>query len=86
MVRMKLAKIFNFTILSSLEYLLTWIAPKRNDGKRDFTILPAATTITDNNYADSKLQLFLNDSRTLFERHNKGNVTEFTTDTVRIAL
>ena len=44
-VRMELKKTFNYTRLSSLDYLFTWIAPRQNNGKRDFTILPAATTV-----------------------------------------
>lgn len=86
-VRMGLKKTFNYTRLSSLDYLLTWIAPRQNNGRRDFTILPAATTIiTGSNRATERQQLFLRNSRTLFERHNIGNTTEFTTDTVKIAL
>lgn len=87
MVRMGLKKAFNYTRISSLEYMFTWIAPRQNNGHRDFTILPAATTeITGSSRATERQNLFLNNSRTLFGRHNKGNVTEFTTDTVRIAL
>lgn len=86
-VRMELKKTFNYTRLSSLDYLFTWIAPRQNNGKRDFTILPAATTvITGSSRATERQQLFLRNSRTLFERHNRGNVTEFTIDTVRVAL
>lgn len=86
-VRMELKKTFNYTRLSSLDYLFTWIAPRQNNGKRDFTILPAATTvITGSNRATERQQLFLRNSRALFERHNRGNVTEFTIDTVRVAL
>lgn len=86
-VRMELKKTFNYTRLSSMDYLFTWIAPRQNNGKRDFTILPAATTIiTGSSRATERQQLFLRNSRTLFERHNRGNVTEFTIDTVRVAL
>ena len=86
-VRMELKKTFNYTRLSSLDYLFTWIAPRQNNGKRDFTILPAATTvITGSSRATERQQLFLRNSRALFERHNRGNVTEFTIDTVRVAL
>ena len=87
MVRMGLKKAFNYTRISSLEYMFTWIAPRLDDGHRDFTILPAATTeITGNSRATERQNLFLNNSRSLFGRHNKGCVTEFTADTVRIAL
>ncbi len=86
-VRMELKKTFNYTRLSSLDYLFTWISPQQNNGKRDFTILPAATTvITGSSRATERQQLFLRNSRALFERHNRGNVTEFTIDTVRVAL
>ena len=86
-INMELKKFNNYTRVSSLKYLFTWIAPKNAKGKRDFTILPAATTIIEGNaHANSKLQLFLNDSRNLFLKYNKGNVTEFTIDTVRITL
>lgn len=85
MVSMKLMKILNYTRPLNVRYLLTWIAPKQSDGKRDFTIYPAATTeITNWEHAEQKRQLFINDSRSLFEKHNKGNVSEMTIDTVRI--
>lgn len=85
MIKMKLRKIMNYTRAASLEYLLTWIAPKNSNGERDFTILPAATTIyTGDCYAQKRLQQFLNDTRELFDKHNKGDIKEFTIDTVRI--
>ena len=84
MVKMSLRKIHEYPQLHKLEYLLTWVAPRKNNGRRDFTILPAATTIIGNGKSKERLKLFLNDSRTLFRNHNKGNVTEFTADTVRI--
>lgn len=84
MVRMNLRKIHEYPQLHKLEYMFTWIAPRKENGKRDFTILPAATTITDDSKSGNRLKQFLDDSRTLFRKHNKGNVTEFTTDTVRI--
>ena len=85
MIAMKLLKIMNYTRPFDVRYLFTWIAPKSDDGKRDFTIYPAATTlISDWEYAEQKRQLFINDSRSLFNRHNKGDIREMTTDTVRI--
>ena len=36
--------------------------------------------------AKEKLQLFLNDSRTLFKNHNKGEIREFFTDSVKFTL
>lgn len=85
MILMKLQKILNYTRPANVRYLLTWIAPKGNDGKRDFTIYPAATTVIDGNgNAEAKRQLFINDSRSLFRKHNKGDITEMVIDTVRI--
>lgn len=85
MVRMELKKIMNYTRVSALEYLLTWIAPKKSNGKRDFTILPAATTICpDSSHAQKKLQLFLDDTKELFNKHNKGDIEEFFIDSVRV--
>lgn len=86
MVNMRLMKFLNMTRLTSLGYMLTWIAPKGSDGRRDFTIYPAATTeISGNINAKNKLELFLNDSRRLLEKHNKGNIKELKGDSVRIA-
>ena len=85
MIAMKLHKIQNYTRPLNVRYLLTWIAPKRNDGKRDFTIYPAATTeFIGWDFAEQKRQLFINDSRSLFEKHNKGEITEMYIDTVRV--
>ena len=85
MLAMTLRKILNYTRPRNVHYLFTWIAPKTSDGQRDFTIYPAATTlISDWEYAEQKRQLFINDSRSLFNRHNKGDIREMTTDTVRI--
>jgi len=87
MIGMELTKILNYTRVSSLGYLLTWIAPKEADGSRDFTIYPAATTtITGSARAKEKLQLFINDSRTLLEKHNKGDIRELRTDSVKLTL
>ena len=77
MVKMQLKKVLNYTRLASLEYLLTWIAPT-HDGKRDFTILPARGTIPGNEKAKQKLRTFLSDTEQLFNRHNKGEIKEFT--------
>ena len=85
MVSMELTRILNYTRISSLGYILTWIAPKESNGRRDFTIYPAATTnIIGNYYARQKLQQFLNDSRTLLEKHNKGDIKEIFTDSVTL--
>ena len=85
MIKMELRKIMNYTRVASLEYLLTWIAPKNANGERNFTILPAATTVCpENSNAERKLKLFLEDTRTLFREHNKGEIKEYTIDSVRI--
>ena len=85
MIALKLRKILNYTRPLDVRYLLTWIAPKDESGKRDFTIYPAATTaIEDWEHAEQKRQLFLNDSRTLFNKYNKGEIKEFSIDSVHI--
>ena len=85
MIKMQLKKILNYTRVSSLEYLLTWIAPKRNDGSRDFTILPASTTVCPaNSNAQKRLLQYLDDTRELFNKHNKGDIKEFCTDSVSV--
>lgn len=86
MIAMKLMKILNYTRPRDVRYLLTWIVPKSEDGKRDFTIYPAATTEIDGwEYAEQKRQLFINDCRSLFDKHNKGDIKEMSIDTVRIS-
>lgn len=86
MIKMRLKKVLNYTRASSLEYMLTWIAPKRNTGEREFTILPARTTIYQKECkAKQKLLQFLNDTEELFSRNNKGEITEITADTVRVS-
>lgn len=86
MIAMKLMKILNYTRPRDVRYLLTWIAPKSEDGKRDFTIYPAATTEIDGwEYAEQKRQLFINDCRSLFDKQNKGDIREMSIDTVRIS-
>ena len=87
MVGMELTKILNYTRVSSLGYMYTWIAPVNGNGKRDFTILPASTTIVNgSSHAQQKLQLFLDDSSKLFDRHNKGDIKEILTDSVTVTL
>ena len=85
LLRMRLRRILNYTRLSSLQYLLTWITPTNSNGTRDFTILPAATTEFDNNtHATFRLNQFLEDTRTLFKNHNRGDIKEFFLDSVKI--
>ena len=87
MISMKLSKYLNYTSISALEYIFTWIAPKDDKGNRDFTIYPAATTeITGSKNAKEKLKIFLDDSRKLFKKHNKGDVEEKKSSTVRVRL
>lgn len=86
MVAMSLKKILNYTRPANVRYLLTWIAPKDEEGKRDFTIYPAATTAIEGwEHAEQKRRLFINDSRSLFKKHNKGDITEMTIDTVIVS-
>ena len=85
MIKMELTRNLNYTRVSSLGYIFTWIAPKDSEGCRDFTIYPAASTaIVGDRHAQQKLQLFLNDSRKLFEKYNKGDIKEIVTDSVTI--
>lgn len=85
MIAMTLRKILNYTNPWNVRYLLTWIAPRISEGKRDFTIYPATTTrITGWDYAEQKRRLFINDSRSLFNKHNKGEIEEISIDTVHI--
>ena len=87
MVGMELTKILNYTRVNSLGYMYTWIAPAYAEGRRDFTIYPASTTIVNgSSHARQKLQLFLDDSRKLFNRHNKGDIKEILTDSVTVTL
>ena len=87
MVNLGLTKYLNYTRISSLGYLYTWIAPKRADGTRDFTIYPASTTtIVGNSNAQSKLQLFLDDSRKLLTKYNKGDIREIKIDPVTVNM
>lgn len=78
LVRMNLTRIYDLCLLSSLEYALTWVARPERDGVENFTILPA----NDNSLATKavtkeKMQQFATDCRTLFKKHNKGDVKEF---------
>ena len=77
MIAMKLLKIFNYTRPRDVRYLLTWIAPKNNDGKRDFTIQPAKSiTLEKDRNAELKRLQFLNDTESLFRKYNKGGIGE----------
>ena len=77
LVRMGLLKIYDICWLSSLDYALTWVARPERDGYRNFTILPADTSLVKGATGKNKMQQFINDTRTLFRRHNKGAIKEF---------
>ncbi len=78
LVRMNLTRVYNLCWLSSLDYALTWVARPERDGVKNFTILPAHNTgLARNRAAKEKMQQFIDDSRALLKKHNKGNVTEF---------
>ena len=77
LVRMGLLKIYDICWLSSLEYALTWVARPERDGYDNFTILPADTSLVKSPTGKSKMQEFIDDTRRLFNRHNRGDVKEF---------
>ena len=77
LVRMGLLKIYDICWLSSLEYALTWVARPERDGYGNFTILPADTSLVKSPTGKSKMQEFIDDTRRLFNRHNRGDVKEF---------
>jgi poly-gamma-glutamate synthesis protein (capsule biosynthesis protein) len=78
LVKMNLTRVYDLCWLSSLEYALTWVARPGRDGVSNFTILPAHNTgLTQNNTAREKMLQFINDSRALLKKHNKGEVKEF---------
>lgn len=76
-ISMKLRKILNYTSPRNVRYLLTWIAPKSDNGKRDFTIYPAKSiTLEQDKNAEFKRQQFIKDTESLFRQYNKGNFEE----------
>ena len=77
LVRMGLVKIYDISWLSSLEYALTWVARPERDGYKNFTILPADTSLVKSTVGRSKMQQFIDDTHALFKRHNKGTIKEF---------
>ena len=62
-------------------YQLVWVYKKPAGGVSHYFILPAgetwARTIVTDPAERDKMQLFTRDSRELFTRHNKGNISEF---------
>ena len=79
MVRLGLTKIYDYCRLHSLKYALTWVARPGRDGVKNFTILPADTSLVKGKATREKMQQFIDDSRTLFKRHNKGAMQEYIT-------
>lgn len=77
LVRMELVRIYDICWLSNLKYALTWVARPERDGYGNFTILPADTSLVHSVAGRSKMQQFIDDTRTLFKRHNKGETEEF---------
>lgn len=80
MIKMQFKKVLNYTRVSSLEYMLTWIAPQK-EGKRDFTILPARSIcFATEKAAEEKRLRFINDTERLFQQYNKGDIKEWDTE------
>lgn len=79
MVRLGLTKIYDYCRMHSLKYALTWVARPGRDGVKNFTILPADTSLVKGKATREKMQQFIDDSRTLFKRHNKGAMQEYIT-------
>lgn len=77
MVNLTLSKVDGKPQPAQLDYILTWVARPHRDGFDNFVILPAATPpecITD--VAQTKIKQFLSDSRSLFKKHNAGEINE----------
>lgn len=73
LARMELFRFGGLVYMGSLSYSLAWVARPGRDGVRNFTILPAARPPLELGGATrSKMGEFLRDSRTLFEKHNRG--------------
>lgn len=78
LLNMELHKFYGATFLSSLSYMLTWVARPDRDNVDNFIILPAAASPQFEKEATCrKLTEFVNDSRELFTRYNKGKVFEY---------
>lgn len=77
LVRMGLLRIYDICWLSSLEYALTWVARPERDGYNNFTILPADTSLVKKGAGRNKMQQFIDDTRALLKKHNKGDIKEF---------
>lgn len=78
LVKMNLKKFFNISLLDSLQYTLTWVARPERDGVDNFTIIPAATPpFEPKGVTKEKLNIFLDDTHRLFDKHNTTDVREF---------
>ena len=78
MVELKLKKLFNICRLESLKYGLTWVARPNRDNVRNFTIIPAATPPFEaKGVTKEKINEFISDSRSLFQKHNSNDIQEF---------
>ena len=73
LARVELTRVYDLCWLSALKYALTWVARPRRDGVANFTIMPADTSLVHKNAATrEKMQQFIEDSRRLFRKHNRG--------------
>ena len=78
MLRLNMCMVGYITYLQSLEYMLTWVARPHRDGVDNFTILPAVNVPLElPESSRNKCMEFVNDSHSLFELHNKGDINEF---------
>ena len=78
MVRLELHRFADITYFHSLSYALTWVARPHRDNEHNFIIYGAeAHPDKLNSVTDNKMQEFLNDSRALFRKHNKGDIWEY---------
>ena len=73
MVRLTLEKTDHKVRLTDCAYSLVWVSRPVLSGKKNFQLYPAGISPDSLNVLEkSKLNLFLKDSRTLFNTHNKG--------------
>lgn len=78
MVELKLKKLFNICRLESLKYGLTWVARPNRDNVRNFIIIPAATPPFEvKGVTKEKINEFISDSHSLFQKHNSNDIQEF---------
>ena len=73
MVKLELVKFFGIPQLKSCAYSLVWTSRPKLSGKSDFELYPAS--LVDKPLKNEELapfRTFLEDSRSLFEKHNVG--------------